>query len=138
MIRSKHAYRCFCSSERLHKLAKARAQLGLPTDYDRTCAGIPEQESADRASSGEAHTVRLKVPDKYPNFDDLVYGSVGNASLKGRTFKHGQHVYEDPILLKSDGLPTYHLANVVDDHLMRITHVVRAVVSKLPCRLRWD
>ena len=66
--------------------------------------------------------VRLKVPDVYPGYTDLVYGSFGTASQK----QYG--VYDDPILLKSDGLPTYHLANVVDDHHMRITHVIRAVV----------
>lgn len=68
--------------------------------------------------------VRLKVPDVYPDYTDLVYGSLRTA----RTSHHNS--YDDPVLLKSDGLPTYHLANVVDDHHMRITHVIRAVVRQ--------
>jgi hypothetical protein len=116
--------------------------LGLPTDYDRTCAGILKEESDDRASKGELHTVRLKVPSLYPQYTDLVYGKVGavqgkTTNPKAVTYKYGEQVYEDPILIKSDGLPTYHLANVVDDHLMEITHVIRAVVCRLePCILK--
>ena len=124
-----HAYRCFCTSDRLSELAQQRSQLGLPTDYDRTCEGIPLAESDDRAYRGEMHVVRLRVPDIYPKYNDLVYGSVGNPARRSLVFKHGEPAYEDPILLKSDGLPTYHLANVIDDHLMDITHVIRGVVS---------
>ena len=79
---------------------------------------------------GVAHVVRLKVPDRYPMYNDLVYGRVGGKE-HGRKFIHGEQSFEDPILLKSDGLPTYHLANVVDDHLMKITHVIRAAVRTL-------
>ena len=69
------------------------------------------------------------MPDIYPKFEDIIYGSVGKPNLKSVFFKHGEAAYEDPVLIKSDGLPTYHLANVVDDHHMKITHVVRAAVS---------
>lgn len=72
--------------------------------------------------------MRLKVPDQYPDFTDIVYGQVGKQKRMGARFMHGEPAYEDPVLLKSDGLPTYHLANVVDDHYMEITHVVRAAV----------
>ncbi|SLM38327.1 glutamyl-trna synthetase [Lasallia pustulata] len=120
LLRSGHAYRCFCSPDRLYALAKQRNTIGLPTDYDRTCASIPSDESEDRASRGEPHVIRLKAPEVYPGYTDLVYGSLGTA-------KQNQDSICDPILLKSDGLPTYHLANVVDDHYMRITHVIRAV-----------
>ncbi len=130
LLHSGHAYRCFCSSERLNALAKQRNQLGLPTDYDRTCLAIPSQESEYRAAEGEAHVVRLRVPDQYPEFTDLVYGHVGKHKNRGPAFRHGEPAFEDPILLKTDGLPTYHLANVVDDHLMEITHVVRAAVCQ--------
>lgn len=68
--------------------------------------------------------VRLKVPDVYPGYTDLVYGSLGTAKKKIHKS------YDDSVLLKSDGLPTYHLANVIDDHHMRITHVIRAVVRQ--------
>ena len=128
LLHSGHAYRCFCSSDRLNALAKHRSQLGLPTGYDRTCSGIPIEESDDRASKGDSHVVRLKVPDVYPKYNDLVYGSVGRPKQRIAT-KYGEKAFEDPILLKSDGLPTYHLANVVDDHHMEITHVIRAVVG---------
>ncbi|KAL5114002.1 Glutamate--tRNA ligase mitochondrial [Pleosporales sp. CAS-2024a] len=122
LLDSGHAYRCFCSPARLHALAQHRHRLGLAADYDRTCAHVAREESDDRAHQGEAHTIRLRVPDQYPAYTDLVYGAF-------RPLCKPRHVtesaFEDPILLKSDGLPTYHLANVVDDHLMHITHVVR-------------
>ncbi|KAB8360686.1 hypothetical protein FH972_024424 [Carpinus fangiana] len=126
LLKTDHAYRCFCSADRLDALARQRRELGMPTDYDRTCAHLTESESTERAANGEAHVVRLRAPDTYPPFTDLVYGRIGGADTKGVTMKHGEIAYEDPILLKSDGTPTYHLANVIDDHLMEITHVVRA------------
>ena len=92
------------------------------------CLGIPAQESEERARNGESFTIRLKVPDLYPAYNDLVYGSVGQPARKARVH-FNDPAFEDPILLKSDGLPTYHLANVVDDHAMHITHVIRAIVS---------
>ncbi|OJD30490.1 glutamyl-trna synthetase [Diplodia corticola] len=126
LLETGHAYRCFCTPERLNDLAQHRAQLGLPTDYDRKCAHIPKEEAEDRASNGEAHVVRLLVPDKYPSFSDLVYGTVGRGGKGTKVAtKKVDDAYDDPIVLKSDGLPTYHLANVVDDHHMKITHVIR-------------
>ena len=105
-------------------MAEHRHKLGIATDYDRTCAppGISKEESDDRASKGESHTVRLRVPDQYPTYKDLIYGTFRPLKRRGHVT---ESAYEDPILLKSDGLPTYHLANVVDDHLMKITHVIR-------------
>jgi glutamyl-tRNA synthetase len=117
-----HAYRCFCSTSRLNALAEHRHKLGLATDYDRTCESIPREESDDRAHRREPHVVRLKVPDQYPTYKDLIYGTFRPLERRGHVTETS---YEDPILLKSDGLPTYHLANVVDDHLMKITHVIR-------------
>lgn len=130
LLQSGHAYRCFCSSEKLNELARRRASLGLPSDYDRTCEGIPVDESNERASAREAFVVRLRVPAEPPEYVDLVYGLVGKPNRNKKAQKLGEILYEDPVLLKSDGLPTYHLANVVDDHHMRITHVVRAAVSR--------
>jgi glutamyl-tRNA synthetase len=124
LLDSGNAYRCFCSSERLNALAEHKHKLGLATDYDRTCASIPKDESDDRAHKGESHTIRLKVPDQYPAYKDLIYGSFKPLKKRGHVTESS---YEDPILLKSDGLPTYHLANVVDDHLMKITHVIRGL-----------
>ena len=128
LLQDGHAYRCFCTAKRLEHLARMRSKLGLPVDYDRTCLGIPKEESDDRASRGQLHTIRLKSPNEYPPFFDLVHLNVGGANPKSKKLTHGQQSFEDPILLKSDGLPTYHLANVVDDHLMQITHVIRASV----------
>ena len=128
LIDSGHAYRCFCTAERLNELATARSKLGLPTDYDRTCAGIAREESRERADKGHAYIIRLKVPETYPRYEDLVYGRVGGSKGKPKIIL-GEQSFEDPVLIKSDGQPTYHLANVVDDHYMKITHVVRAVVG---------
>jgi glutamyl-tRNA synthetase len=126
LLQSGNAYRCFCSAGDLNSRAKYRATLGLPPDYDRTCAHMPREQSDDRAAKGDAHVIRLLVPEKYPVFNDLVYGVV--RQRKDLTTKSIDQSFDDPILLKSDGFPTYHLANVVDDHLMKITHVIRGSV----------
>ncbi|TVY43241.1 Glutamate--tRNA ligase, mitochondrial [Lachnellula occidentalis] len=123
LLESGNAYRCFCSPERLNDLAKHRQSHGNGSEYDRKCAHVPKEHSDDRAAKGEAHVVRLKAPDKYPVYNDLVYGLVRQRGDYKQKVPHEQ--YDDPILLKSDGFPTYHLANVVDDHLMKITHVIR-------------
>lgn len=95
----------------------------MPIEYDRYCYGLPTAESDERAARGESHTIRLKIPDELPPFDDLVNGQIRySEGVQAQVTKS----FEDPILLKSDGMPTYHLANVVDDHFMRITHVIRA------------
>ncbi|KAH7419287.1 hypothetical protein BKA64DRAFT_751729, partial [Cadophora sp. MPI-SDFR-AT-0126] len=131
LLESGNAYRCFCTPDRLFTLAQHRAKLGLPPDYDRACTHVPKEESDDRASKGESHVVRLKVPDKYPVYNDLIYGLVRQKrDFTSIPRSHGKGPgafgsFDDPILLKSDGFPTYHLANVVDDHLMKITHVIR-------------
>jgi glutamyl/glutaminyl-tRNA synthetase len=125
-LQTGNAYRCFCSAEELATRARYRASLGLAPDYDRKCAHIPKEESDDRAAKGDAHVVRLFVRDKYPNFDDIVYGHVRQRPPTKSKSDDGS--FDDPILLKSDGFPTYHLANVVDDHLMDITHVIRGSV----------
>ncbi len=112
-----HAYRCFCSPERLAEVRKARQTAGQATGYDRKCRGLPTEESDRRARAGEPHTVRLAVPlEGETRFTD---GLRGDVAIDDREI-------DDQVLLKSDGYPTYHLAVVVDDHLMGITDVVRA------------
>ena len=74
--------------------------------------------------------IRFMVPQVYPQFTDIVYGKVRNLQDQNRK-AHLYPAFEDPILIKSDGFPTYHLANVVDDHYMNITHVVRGAVSSV-------
>ncbi len=107
------AYYCFCTKERLEELHE---QAGGIAKYDGHCREIPLEEARARAAAGEPYVIRQKMPTEgQTSFDDAVFGtiSIDNSEL------------EDQILLKSDGLPTYNFANVVDDHLMGITHAVR-------------
>ena len=113
-----HAYPCFCTSERLAQVREAQRKLGSGTlGYDRHCRDLSADEVRRNLDAAMPHTVRLKVPlEGETRFTDLVRGplSVRNSEI------------DDQVLLKSDGFHTYHLANVVDDHLMEITHVIRA------------
>lgn len=111
------AYYCFCSPKRLEEIRR-KPQPGRPQGgYDGFCRNLPESEVKCRLESGEPSVVRLRVPSEgETQFEDLVRGRV--------TFQNS--LLDDQVLLKSDGFPTYHLANVVDDHLMGITHVMRA------------
>lgn len=95
----------------------------MPIEYDRHCFGLSTAESDELAAKGESYTIRLKIPDELPPFDDFVNGRIRHSE---NAYAHTTGSFEDPILLKSDGMPTYHLANVIDDHYMRITHVLRA------------
>ncbi|KAF2432701.1 hypothetical protein EJ08DRAFT_629944 [Tothia fuscella] len=124
LVRTSHAYRCFCSPERLKAVAEINLKIGLHTQYDRTCYHIPLEESDDRASQGQEFIVRLKDPERQPFFKDLVQGQIRDGKVK-TALQKANDSFDDPVLLKTDGLPTYHLANVVDDHLMNITHVIR-------------
>ena len=108
-----HAYRCFCTRKRLEEL---RARQGTSTGYDRHCRDIAPQDAETRAAAGEEHVVRMKVPTQGECvWTDLLRGEI----------RREWSLVDDQVLLKSDGFPTYHLANVVDDHLMEITHVIR-------------
>ncbi len=116
------AYYCFCADTSAkkdeHSEEEAADQTSAGFGYPRTCRNIDPSEAKKRAESGESHVIRLKIPlDGVTAFDDL---------LLGRIEWKNADVNPDPVLLKSDGFPTYHLANVVDDHLMGITHVLRA------------
>ena len=109
------AYHCFCSVERLESMRKAQQAAGRTPMYDRLCRNIPPDESRRRAHN-EPFVVRLKIPlDEIIHFKDGVRGGISFES----------DGIDDQVLLKSDGYPTYHLANVVDDHLMGITDVIR-------------
>ncbi len=109
------AYYCFCSPQRLEDMRKQQQQKGQPPMYDGLCKRIPPEESAKRIS-WEKYVIRLDVPDKGETaFDDIIRGRV--------VFEN--KLIDDQVLLKSDGYPTYHLAVVIDDHLMKISHVIR-------------
>lgn len=112
------AYRCFCTAERLDQVrAQQQAEKRSTLGYDRHCRGLDRDESARRAAAGEAHVIRLAAP--------LTGKVIAHDKLRGEVpFDVGQ--IDDQVLMKSDGMPTYHLANVVDDHLMQISHVIRA------------
>ncbi len=114
LIESGHAYRCFCTKERLEELRAS--QEGGISKYDRHCLNLSEEEIQEKLDNNQPFVVRQKTPDEgKASFSDLVYGeiSVDNVEI------------EDQILMKSDGLPTYNFAHIVDDHLMKISHVVR-------------
>ncbi|KAA8567825.1 hypothetical protein EYC84_008280 [Monilinia fructicola] len=119
-------YRCFCSSQRLHDLRVYQSSRGLPQAYDGTCRHVPKDQSDEMAFRGKPHVIRLKVPEHWPGFKDEVYGMI--KSKLSRDPRSEYKEFQDPIMVKSDGFPTYHLANVVDDHFMKITHVVRGSV----------
>ena len=121
------AYRCFCTSERLDELNRRRHEKGLSLGYDRKChhSVLPSQ-GEEKAHRGEAHVIRFLSPSEWPRYHDLVYGkSQGHGAEKTKRLLVEEPVYEDSVLMKSDGFPTYHWANVCDDHEMDITHVVR-------------
>lgn len=109
------AYYCFCTSQRLEVLREVQQAQKVPTRYDRECLKLSSEAAAAKLKAGEPYTVRLKVPAGVTTFSDAIRGaiSIPNAEV------------DDQVLLKSDGFPTYHLANVVDDHDMAITHVIR-------------
>ena len=109
-----HAYLCWCSSERLTEMREDQQKRKVPTGYDRLCVGKTEAERAALPGFSPTPVVRMLVPDDVPlSFVDLIRGEVSAPKP------------DDQVILKGDGFPTYHLAVVVDDHLMGITHVVR-------------
>jgi glutamyl-tRNA synthetase len=122
------AYYCYCSPERLEEMRKEQVARKQPPGYDRHCRDLSARERAKKEAEGIVPVVRFKVPlEGQTRFHDLIYGDV--------VFEHS--TIDDFVLLKSDGYPTYHLANVVDDHAMKISHVIRGEewVSSTPRHL---
>ncbi|GGB39674.1 glutamate--tRNA ligase [Flexivirga endophytica] len=114
LIADGHAYHCWCSSERLKEMREVQQKTKQPTGYDRMCLGKTKEERAKLPGFNETPVVRMHIPDDAPlQFDDLIMGPTKAPRP------------DDQVILKADGFPTYHLAVVVDDHLMKITHVVR-------------
>ncbi|MBI2428973.1 MAG: glutamate--tRNA ligase [Ignavibacteriales bacterium] len=110
------AYYCFCTSERLEEVRKQQSAQGIDPKYDGHCRAIPIDEAKKRVNDGESYVVRMRVPDQGEvKFSDMIRGEV---TIQNKSL-------DDQVLMKSDGFPTYHLAVVVDDHLMEISHVVR-------------
>ena len=117
LVEEGHGYYCFCSPERLRQVREEQQKRGAPTGYDRHCRDLPAEEVGRKLVEGIQPVVRLKAPlEGQVSFTDLIRGEI---TVEARTL-------EDAILLKSDGFPTYHLANVIDDHHMEITHILRS------------
>lgn len=116
LVQKQGAYRCFCTPERLTKMRAEQLERGLSPKYDGKCRHISENIVAQKVKNKETFTVRLKIPRSGKCvFEDRLRGRI--------TYSYKE--VDDQVLLKSDGFPTYHLANVVDDHLMKISHVIR-------------
>ncbi|MCF7806134.1 MAG: glutamate--tRNA ligase [Simkaniaceae bacterium] len=111
-----HAYKCFATPEELKEMREVNAKLGKKIGYDRRYRNLSEAEIKEREDAKQSYVIRLKMPLS----GDCIYED----AIKGRIASPWADV-DDQVLLKSDGFPTYHLANVVDDHLMKITHVIR-------------
>ena len=111
-----HAFRCFCTADRLDALRREQTAAQQTPGYDGHCLQLSQDELASRLAAGEPHVVRMKTPrEGVCTIVDLLRGSIEIDWAQ----------VDMQVLLKADGLPTYHLANVVDDHLMQITHVLR-------------
>jgi glutamyl-tRNA synthetase len=116
LLEKGHAYKCFCTRERLEEMRKRQLASGQATKYDGHCRHLSKEEIKEKEDSGLPYTIRLKVPESGTlSFTDQIRGKV----------EFELPLIEDQILIKSDGYPTYHLANVVDDHYMKISHVIR-------------
>jgi len=117
LVKEDKAYYCFCTPERLEAMRKRQIASKIPTGYDRHCRSLTYEQVREELNGGRIPVVRFKTPlSGQTLISDLIRGDV--------VFENS--LLDDFILLKSDGFPTYHLANIVDDHLMNITHVMRA------------
>jgi glutamyl-tRNA synthetase len=117
LLEKGHAYQCFCTPERLEQMRVQKRLEGAPPGYDRFCLSLSPEEVKAKNAQGLPSVIRLKMPTSgVSKFQDQLRGEI----------EFENHRLDDQVLLKSDGFPTYHLANVVDDHLMGITHVIRA------------
>jgi glutamyl-tRNA synthetase len=128
LIDNGKAYYCFCTPERLQKLAEEQRRLKLDPGYDRKCRRLDPDQAVERAAAGEPHTIRFKAP---------VEGGVTIVDVIRGTITFQNSALHDSVLLKSDGMPTYHLAVVVDDHLMKVSHILRGEewISSLPLHI---
>lgn len=118
LVEKGEAYYCFCDSERLDRIRKIQTENKMAPGYDRHCRFLTPEEIKENLEAGKPYVIRLKVPmEGTTKFHDEILGDI--------EWKN-EDISPDPILLKSDGFPTYHLANIVDDHFMKISHVMRA------------
>ncbi len=118
LVEKGEAYYCFCDAERLERIRKIQTENKMAPGYDRNCRHLTPEEVRANLDAGRPYVIRLKVPmEGVTKFHDHLLGDI--------EWKN-EDISPDPVLLKSDGFPTYHLANIVDDHFMKISHVMRA------------
>ncbi len=116
LVENKHAFRCFCTSGRLDELRKEQEANKSGSGYDGHCLHLSEADVQARLDAGEPYVVRMKIPEEGTcKVQDMLRGEI----------EIDWKQVDMQVLVKADGMPTYHLANVVDDHLMKITHVIR-------------
>lgn len=116
LVKERKAYYCFCSAERLAEVREHQQKEGLQPKYDKHCLSLSLAEVEEKLKSGAPYVIRMNVSENETvAVNDIIRGRV----------EFNSSIVDDQVLLKSDGFPTYHLANVVDDHLMKITHVIR-------------
>lgn len=117
LVKNRKTYPCFCTPERLTKVREEQMKNKQAPKYDKHCLALAETEIQNKIKNGEPYAIRLNVSEERNDviFDDIVRGEV----------KINVRDIDDQVLMKSDGFPTYHLASVVDDHLMEITHIIR-------------
>lgn len=116
LVKQGKAYYCFCTRERLEKVREEQRANKQPPKYDKHCRNLSSEEAKAKKEAGESYVIRLKVPKDQP--------VVVNDLLRGEITINSNEV-DDQVLLKSDGFPTYHLAVVIDDHMMNISHIMR-------------
>jgi glutamyl-tRNA synthetase len=116
LVESGHAFPCFCSTDRLEKVRQEQMNHKQNPRYDGVCRMLDQDDARRRANNGERYVIRFKMPKE---------GSITAADLLRGPITTENAALDDSVLIKSDGLPTYHLAAMVDDHLMEISHVIR-------------
>lgn len=118
LVAKGEAYYCFCDAERLERIRKIQTENKMAPGYDRNCRHLTPEEIKANLDAGKPYVIRLKVPlEGETKFHDHLLGDI---------IWKNEDISPDPVLLKSDGFPTYHLANIVDDHFMKVSHVMRA------------
>lgn len=118
LVKNGAAYHCFCTEERLAALRERQENARLAPRYDRECLKLPTTEVKDRREQGQKSVVRFKIPDS---------GKFTVTDILRGTIESDTDSLDDFVIMKSDGYPTYHLAHIIDDHLMEITHVFRGI-----------
>ncbi len=111
-----HAYRCFCTPERIASVREAQEKAKQPAGYDKSCRNLSKEQIQENLDKGMPYVIRFRIPaGRVVAFNDRIRGNI----------EYSSDILDDLVLIKTDGFPTYHMANVVDDHLMEISHVLR-------------